>query len=475
MNLSEADFLEIEREYCRRSLAAFAKQAWKILEPATPLKWGWAVQSICDHLEAVTDGKIKRLLMNVPPGSMKSLLVSVIWPAWEWGPRGMPEKRFLSTAHKQDLAIRDSTKSRRLIQSAWFQKLWPLQLTGDQNAKTKFENEKTGFRESMAFTSMTGSRGDRVILDDPHSVDDANSAAKLAADIVTFREALPSRVNNENSAIIIIMQRLAVGDVSDVALGLGYKHLCIPMRYEVGCSKHVVGDGDPRRVDGELMFPERFSEQQVAELEQSLGSYATAGQLQQRPSPRGGGVFRDEWIKHWQTLPQFEHRMIYADTAMKTGEENDYSVFQHWGKGKDGKIYLLHMIRGKWEAHQLLAQARAFWDKCKAFDKSTLRQMKIEDKASGTGLIQQLKQGGVPVAGIPRNKDKITRGYDTAPQVEAGNVMLPERGEHLSDLMHELTVFPVGSHDDCVDPLMDAVQDLLVSTRTNAVGILLRR
>ena len=329
MNLSEADFLEIEREYCRRSLAAFARQAWKILEPATPLKWGWAVQSICDHLEAVTDGKIKRLLMNVPPGSMKSLLVSVIWPAWEWGPRGMPEKRFLSTAHKQDLAIRDSTKSRRLIQSAWFQKLWPLKLTGDQNAKTKFENEKTGFRESMAFTSMTGARGDRVILDDPHSVDDANSAAKLAADIITFREALPSRVNNEESAIIIIMQRLAVGDVSDVALGLGYTHLCIPMRYEVGRSRHVVGDGDPRHVDGELMFPDRFSEQQVAELEQSLGIYAAAGQLQQRPSPRGGGVFRDEWIKYWQTLPQLEHRMIYADTAMKTGEENDYSVFQH--------------------------------------------------------------------------------------------------------------------------------------------------
>lgn len=180
-------------------------------------------------------------------------------------------------------------------------------------------------------------------------------------------------------------------------------------------------------------------------------------------------MFRDEWIKYWQTLPQIDYRMIYADTAMKTGEENDYSVFQHWGKGKDGKIYLLHMIRGKWEAPQLLAQARAFWDKCKAFDKSTLRQMKIEDKASGTGLIQQLKQGGVPVTGIPRNKDKVTRGYDTAPQVEAGNVLLPERGEHLSDLMHEMTVFPMGGHDDCVDPLMDAVQDLLVSTRGRGI------
>lgn len=466
MNLSDADFLEIEREYCRRSLAAFAKQAWKILEPATPLKWGWAVQSICDHLEAVTEGKIKRLLMNVPPGSMKSLLVSVIWPAWEWGPRGMPEKRFLSTAHKQDLAIRDSTKSRRLIQSAWFQKLWPLQLTGDQNAKTKFENEKTGFRESMAFTSMTGARGDRVILDDPHSVDDANSAAKLAADIVTFREALPSRVNNEESAIIIIMQRLAVGDVSDVALGLGYQHLCIPMRYEVGCSKHVVGDGDPRRVDGELMFPERFSEQQVAELEQSLGSYATAGQLQQRPSPRGGGFLKDAWWQYYVQEPQFEWRAIYADTAQKTQEQHDYTVFQCWGY-TGGRAYLIDQLRGKWEAPELLINARAFWNKHNALKNGSMRGFNIEDKSSGTGLIQQLKVGdrqkghpAIPVKAVQRNRDKITRAMDAAPIIEAGLVYLPQNASWLSDFLAEASVFPNGAHDDQLDPMMDALNGL---------------
>src|SRR5690606_31740049 len=169
-------------------------------------------------------------------------------------------------------------KCRRLIQSKWFQDRWPIAITGDQNAKTKFENAKTGFREAMAFGSMTGSRGDRVILDDPHSVDDANSITKLAGDVCTFREALPTRVNNDDSAIIIIMQRLNEGDVSSVALELGYDHLCIPMRYE---GRKVISTGlgtkDPRTDDGQLKFPERFSEVQVAMLEASLGAYVTAG------------------------------------------------------------------------------------------------------------------------------------------------------------------------------------------------------
>jgi hypothetical protein len=175
MKVPDAYVLAARRELARRSLAEFARMAWPVLEPATKLKWGWALDGICEHLEAVSRGEIKRLLMNVPPGSMKSLLTGVIWPAWEWGPCSAPALRYLATAHKQDLAVRDNMKCRRLIQSAWFQRLWPIELTSDQNAKTKFENSATGFREAMAFTSMTGSRGDRVILDDPHSVDDANS------------------------------------------------------------------------------------------------------------------------------------------------------------------------------------------------------------------------------------------------------------------------------------------------------------
>ena len=449
-------------ELARRSLAEFAQQAWHILEPAAPLKWGWALDAMCEHLEAVSRGEIRRLLINVPPGCMKSLLTGVIWPAWEWGPRGMPSLRHLGTAHKQDLSIRDNLKCRRLIQSKWYQSRWPVAIVGDQNAKTKFENAATGFMEAMAFTSLTGSRGDRVRLDDPHSVDDANSAAKLGAAITTFREALPSRVNNEDSAIVIIMQRLHEGDVSAAALELGYEHLCIPMRYEGGNKRPtVLGWTDPRTDEGKLMFPERFGEAQVVELETTLGSYATAGQLQQRPSPRGGGVFKSEWWRYWQSLPPLEWRAIYADTAQKTGEENDYSVLQCWGRSTLGQAVLVDQIRGKWEAPELLVQARAFWLKHQAVQlPSPLRAMKVEDKVSGTGLIQTLRREGLPVLPVHRDRDKLSRAYDAAPFVESGNVLLPETPPWLSDFLGECEAFPSGAYDDQLDPMFDAINDV---------------
>ncbi len=465
----------LERDLCSRSLADFVRQAWPVIEPVTPLKWGWVVDAICEHLEAVTAGQIKRLLMNVPPGTMKSLLVSTLWPAWEWGPKDMQHLRYLGTAHKQDLAVRDNTKCRRLIQSGWFQRLWPVELTGDQNAKTKFENSRTGFREAMAFTSMTGSRGDRILLDDPHSVDDANSKTRLEADVQTFRESLPSRVNNDDSAVVIIMQRLAVGDVSDVAIELGYEHVCFPMRYEPGSSRHVVGPGDPRTQDGELLFPERFNENAVKALETALGSVATAGQLQQRPIVRGGNIIKGSWFKLYKVLPQIKYRIVYGDTAQKTKEANDYSVFEEWGRGIDGKIYLLDMIRGKWEAPDLESRALTFWAKCRDRDINALgalRSLKVEDKSSGTGLIQVVRRkGNIPVKGIERDRDKYTRVCDVLGYIEAGSVCLPVDAPFTSDFLAECESFAADmshAHDDQVDPMIDAIMDMLAGDKAAA-------
>lgn len=452
---------EARRELARRSLAEFAKQAWHVLEPGTDLKWGWVLDAICEHLEAVTAGEIKRLLMNVPPGSMKSLLTGVIWPAWEWGPRGLATMRYLGTAHKQELAVRDNMKCRRLIQSAWYQNNWPIALVSDQNAKTKFENDRTGFREAMAFTSMTGSRGDRVILDDPHSVDDANSVANLMAGVTTFREALPSRVNNDQSAIVIVMQRLNEADVSSVAIDLGYEHLMVPMRFEPNRSRVTcIGWKDPRTVDGELMFPERFPDEQVRELEATMGSYAVAGQLQQRPSPRGGGIIKEAWFRHYRDVPEMEWRNIYVDTAQKTGEENDYSVLECWGRSTTGQAILLDLERGKWEAPDLLDHARKFWIKHKGDSSTPLRAMKVEDKVSGTGLIQTLRREGVPILAIQRNRDKLSRAHDAAPFIEAGNVWVPEWTDWLQAFMDEAKTFPAGAHDDQLDPMFDAIADV---------------
>lgn len=476
MQLTESDLLAVERELCRRSMAEFAKRAWRVLEPAAELKWGWALDAICQHLEAVTDGRITRLLMNVPPGSMKSLLTGVIWPAWEWGPRGMPEMRFVGTAHEEQLAIRDSRRCRDLIKSEWFQRLWPIDLLADLDGKREFGNTKKGIRQARAFTSMTGVRGDRVILDDPISADNANSQAKLEAARIAFTETLPTRVNSEKSAIVVIMQRLNERDTSGVIadMELPYVHLCIPMRFDPSrrCST-AIGWTDPRKTEGELMFPERFSEEQVQELEKTLGSYGAAGQLQQRPSPRGGGIINTEWFTYWRALPQLEFRFITVDTAQKTAEQNDWSVMQAWARSVTGKAVMLDQVRGKWEAPELLVQARAFWLKHSAdqrpmCQRAKLRGMYVEDKVSGTGLIQTLRRESIPVVPVQRTKDKISRGYDAAPFIESGNVALPEDSAWLSDFLGEVSSFPAGSHDDQLDPLFDAINLVQRAPATNA-------
>lgn len=459
----EARSIEGERVACRESLAEFAKRAWHVLEPSAPLKWGWALDAICEHLEAVTDGSIKRLLMNVPPGCMKSLLTGVIWPAWEWGPRGKPSMRFVGTAHEETLAIRDSRRCRDLIKSEWYQKRWPLQLASDLDGKREFGNVSQGIRQARAFTSMTGVRGDRIILDDPISADNANSEAKLEAARIAFTETLPTRVNSEDSAIVVIMQRLNEKDVSGVilAMGLDYVHLCIPMRFEPEHTKATaIGWSDPRTKEGELMFPERFSEEAVKALEKTLGSYGTAGQLQQRPTPRGGGILKTEWYRYWTVLPQLEWCEVFVDTAQKTGQENDYSVLELWGRSTVGEAVLIDLVRGKWEAPELLIHARSFWLK-HVNGKCRPRRMAVEDKVSGTGLIQTLRREGVPILPIQRDKDKISRGHDTAPFIESGNVVLPADASWLSDFLAESEKFPAGAHDDQLDPMFDAVERVL--------------
>ncbi len=469
---------DLERELCGNSLASFARLAWPILEPATDLKWGWALDAICERLEAVSAGETRRLLMNVPPGSMKSLLTGVIWPAWEWGPKARPELRYLGTAHKQDLAVRDSMRCRRLIQSRWFQSLWPIALVGDQNAKTKFENAATGFREAMAFAGMTGSRGDRVILDDPHSVDDANSPVKLAADIVTFREALPSRVNNDQSAIVIVMQRLHERDVSAVAIDLGYDHLVIPMRYEA--SRKGIYWRPPNPQDGDLMFPERFPEAQVEELERTLGAYATAGQLQQRPAPREGGLFKPEWFLPIGALPNDIVRAVrawdLAATAKTTSNNPDWTAGVRMSRTRTG----MFIIEG----------VRRFRGSPMEVEASVIGQAPIDGKATTVRLAQDPGQAGKAqaemlvrkLAGYPikverPTGDKSTRAAPLASQAEAGNVRILLTGDATADawvqpFLDELALFPAGAHDDQVDAAADALSELALGGSTYSLAAL---
>ena len=462
LNLKEADFVKMERDLCSRSLADFAERAWHVLEPATALEWNWAMDSICAHLEAVSRGEIKRLLINVPPGCMKSLLVGVIWPAWEWGPLGKPEHRYLGTAHKQDLAVRDSTKCRRLVQSDWYQSLWPVQLTGDQNAKTKFENESSGFREAMAFTGLTGARGSRILIDDPHSVYDAQSPALLASAIETFREAVPSRVSNSESAIVIIMQRLHENDVSAQALSLGYQHLCIPMRYEVGLSKHVVGPGDPRTEEGELMFPERFDEEAVEALEASLGDYGVAGQLQQRPAPRAGGDFKPANIEIVDALPTGLQYVRGWDLAGTTKKHSDYTATVKLAI-KDGIVWIAHAHRFKGAPDEVQAAIKQFGKT----DEKTVTSIPQDPGQAGVAQKQAISRllHGTRFEFTPESGDKSTRAQPLAAQVNVGNVRML-RGEWNDPFLGEMRTFPMGAHDDLVDAASRAYNKAATVRRT---------
>lgn len=461
------------------SLADFAIQAWPILEPSTELKWGWAMEAICDHLEAVTNGDIKRLLMNVPPGSMKSLLTNVMWPAWEWGPRGMVSKRFLSTAHKQDLAVRDNLKCRRLITSEWYQSRWPITLTGDQNAKTKFENDKTGFREAMAFTSMTGSRGDRVTLDDPLSVDDATSEAALLAAETTFREALPTRVNNDDSAIVVIMQRLHEKDTSGIILAerLPYVHLMLPMRYEPSRKCITPIFEDPRKKEGELMFPERFPETTVKELEKTLGDYATAGQLQQRPSPAGGGILKTSYFQLWpanKELPSVDYIVQSYDGAYDDDatSSNDPSACTVWGIFEHAGIRAAILLDA-WDDHlgypdfrkKVLEEWHSEYGKTDRRKGKKPDTVLVENKSSGISILQDLRRANIPAVPYnPGRMSKVQRAHAVSAVHELGIIYILESkkdpGKPITwarPFVDQVAKFPNAEHDDYVDTYTQAL------------------
>jgi predicted phage terminase large subunit-like protein len=366
---------------------------------------------------------------------------------------------------------------RELIKSEWYQSLWSIELAADLDGKQEFGNTQKGIRQARSFTSLTGVRADRVMLDDPISADNANSDAHLRAALTTFKETLPTRINNSDSAIVVIMQRLNQRDTSGVILGeckewadqsldyvSEYEHLCLPMRFEPlrACATSI-GWCDWRTKEGELMFPERFDESQVKSLEQAMGTYAAAGQLQQRPAPRGGGLIQISWFRYWYVLPEAEYRWITADTALKAGQQNDYSVIQYWMRSTCGGLYLVDQIRGKWESPELLQQTRSFWLQCIGDNRSNFAQvpcmgLHIEDKASGTGLIQQLRREGIPVVAVQRSIDKITRTHSAAPSVESGVVHLPHNAPWLKDLTDEIANIPAGAHDDQWDAMMDAIE-----------------
>lgn len=459
LDLTDDDWLEIEREACKRSLVTFIQRAWHVLEPGQPYLHGWHMDAMAGHLEAVTNGEINRLLINVPPGTMKSMCVSVFWPAWEWGPKGMGHMRFIGASHEEGLATRDSMKMRHLVQSDWYQKLWPTPFMGDQNEKKYFQNDKTGWRQACPVGSMTGKRGDRVVWDDPHSVEDAHSVAQLENANRIFRETLPTRLNNpDSSAIIIVMQRLNKKDISGEIIehDLGYQHLCLPMEYEGPRAPTSLGFVDPRTEKGELLFPERFPRHVVDRDKKVMGDYAVAGQFQQRPAPAAGGVIKPDMMAIVDAIPA---NVVEWCRGWDLGAtlKGDYTAGGKVGRLADGRYIIAGMVRDKLESHNRDALMK------NTADRDRIKQSIPQDpgQAGKSQVLAFAKLlAGHNIHFSPESGDKVTRATPLASQVNAGNVLLL-RGAWNEDFIAECRLFPNGTYDDQVDATSRAFNALL--------------
>lgn len=470
-----AGLLALDRLDSEESLAGFVKCAWPQIEPGQPYIHNWHIDAICEHLEAVSRGEITRLLINVPPGTSKSTIVGVFWPMWEWGPLNRPSTRIVGVAHEQTLGIRDNLKCRRLVASDWYQALWGdrVKLTRDQNEKLNFENAATGFRQVATPSNITGRRGDRVILDDPHSVSSANSDAEREAVITWFRESLPTRVNNpDRSAIVVVMQRLHERDVSGIILSedLGYEHLMLPMEFEPErrCTTSI-GFTDPRSEDGELLFPGRFPADVVERDKKAMGSYAWAGQAQQRPTAREGGMFKKSWFAEAfvRAAPHYVRRCRawdLAGTKKKQGNRPDYTAGVRVSRDSEGFFYVEHVERLQDTPGEVEKTIRTT---AEADPQGTKVRIPQDPGQAGLAQVGALTRrlAGFNVVALPVSGDKETRARPAAAQAEAGNIRIVRTGDALRDawiepFLDELCNFPTGAFDDQVDAFADAFNEL---------------
>lgn len=355
------------------SLSAFVEAAWPSID-ASAYQRGWAIDALTEHLECVSTGQIRRLLVNLPPRSAKSSVASICWPAWTWARRERtfwsgPGVRFLCSSYSHRLAVDMSTTTRRLITSPWYQERWGghVVLRGDMTSVLKFGTTAGGHRAATSTSGLLlGTGYDIGLIDDPHNTESAESEAERESTRLWFSEFSSTRMNDpQNSCLVLIMQRLHEDDLSGIVLsgdaGSGWTTLMIPMEYE--SRRHCVtsigwhdprgldDDGEPLVIDGfprdddaariverresSLMWPARFSRESVEHLKSNLGPYFASGRLQQSPSPKGGGIFRKEWWQLWESednkLPTCDYIIASLDGAFTEDEENDPSALTIWG------------------------------------------------------------------------------------------------------------------------------------------------
>lgn len=459
---------ELEAIEAEDRLMPFVRMMWHVHHPTRPLKQGWALHAIAEHLEAVERGEIKRLLINVPPGFMKSFMLHVYFPAWVWGPRKKPDKQFVTWSYGEEITIRDNVRFRDVINSEAFQRHWGghFSFKGDQNEKKDIYNTRGGYKMARGIKGgATGHRGDFCSIDDPHKVKEAESEADLLNANRFVTETWPTRNNDEHTAFLLIMQRIKTDDCSGTLLdnpdpAFSFDHLCIPMEFEPDHphpSRTSLGFKDPRTELGEPAFPERFPPAEIDRTKSAMRAlggdqFAEAGQLQQRPAPRGGGLFKAEWFHIVEHPPEFGFTARGWDLAATSKKKNPTAAFTAGVKGcitPDGRIYILDARRDRLDAtgveDLILSTAQQ--------DGVTVPQDIPQDPAqAGKAQVSSLARllMGFQVFFSTETGEKEDRARPLAAQAGAGNVFLV-RGPWNDAFIAEAAVFPRGRYKDQID------------------------
>jgi predicted phage terminase large subunit-like protein len=454
----------IDKEIAKRGLREFVELAWPLVEPSRPYIRNWHTDAICDHLQACAKRQIKRLVVTVPPGSMKSLSCCVFFPSWTW--TQAPEQKFIYASYNDKLSRRDSLRTRRLIESDWYRDRWgdQFELHQDRKGAEVYSNDAGGFRMMTTIKGgVTGEHADIQVVDDPIKPLDVSKSLAVADTALSevdawWNETMASRlVDFENSVRIIVMQRLVEGDLAGRAIEEGYEHLMLPMEFEPKRKCYTsIGFEDPRTEEGELLSPIRFSRVAVDRLKYELKTRGTAAQLQQSPVPAGGNIIKEQWARYYEHAPRFSMLIQSWDCAFKDSDDSSYVVGQVWGVIK-GNYYLVDQIRDHMTFTETLNAVRSLTTK---YPKA--RYKLIEDKANGTAVIDTMKREIAGIKPVSPEGGKDSRVYAVEPIWESGNVWLPSPAlaswvNGPDSFLEEVTGFPGRRHDDQVDAMTQAL------------------
>jgi predicted phage terminase large subunit-like protein len=436
----------------RSDLGFFAQRCFSELNPQAPFAPNWHLEIIAAKLTEVRQGKIRRLIINLPPRHLKSLMASIAFPAWYLGLD--PSVQILCVSYAQDLADKLARDCRSIMMSPWYRQIFATRLAPHRQAVQEFITTRQGYRLATSTGGvLTGRGADIILIDDPLKPEEALSDAQRQAANEWYDHTLYSRQNDkQRGAIVIIMQRLHEDDLVGHVLGQeDWEVLSFPAIAEADGSHEIETIWGPRRFtrcQGEALHPDREPLDVLDRIRRTIGEYNFAGQYQQSPAPLGGGLVKAVWFKRYREdeLPKRFDRIVQSwDTANKATELSDFSVCTTWGvKGKE--LFLLGVFRRRLEYPAL---KRAVREQQSLF---AANEVLIEDKASGTQLIQELIAEGCH--GVTRYQpitDKTMRLHAQTAVIENGFVYIPETAPWLAEYLHEMTVFPNGKHDDQVD------------------------